>query len=176
MLALKIAIVGIGSVLILAASLPSLQARWPHAAPRTLAFLLVLAVAASNAGDGLRDPLSPAQLVSWLLLAASIPLAIYPLVLLRVHGRPRGNIDYTMRLVDRGIYRLIRHPLYLSLILVAVGSFLKRMTPVSTTLALAATTLLYLTARLEERFSATKFGAAYREYVSRTKMFIPWIL
>ncbi len=120
-----LAILGIGSVLILILSIPSLRAGWRHAIPRSLAFVTLLVLALLNGKNWLVDPFSPAQLLSWLFLAASILLSLYPLYLLRRYGLPDGNIDYTTRLVDRGIYRFIRHPLYLSLILLALGALLR---------------------------------------------------
>ncbi len=169
-------ILGIGSVLILILSIPSLRAGWKHALPRSLAFVTLLVLALLNGKAWLVDPFSPTQLLAWLLLAASILLSLYPLYLLRRYALPEGNIDYTTRLVDRGIYRFIRHPLYLSLILLALGALLKRVTLLTLSLTFVLVTLLYITARLEESFNVSKFGSTYREYMQRTKMFIPWIL
>ena len=176
MSALKIVVIATGYVLILVVSLPSFRLRWQHALPRSLAFILVLALAVVNAGAWLEDPISPLHILSWILLAGSIPLALYPLILLRRYGQPAGNIDYTTALVRRGIYRFIRHPLYLSLIVLALGSLLKQVNLGSAVLTSAACGLLYLTARLEESFNLDKFGQSYADYTRETKMFIPGIL
>jgi protein-S-isoprenylcysteine O-methyltransferase Ste14 len=176
MSAIKLVVAILMAGLILAASVPSLRARWPHAVPRTLTFLLVLMLAVSNAGAWLQAPLSPPQIVSWLLVVGSVALAPHLLALLHRSGRPRGDIDHTTTQVVRGVHRWIRYPLYLSLILVAIGSLLKRVTPWRLTLAGSAVLLLYLTAWLEERHSASKFGPAYTSYARRAKMFLPGIL
>jgi isoprenylcysteine carboxyl methyltransferase (ICMT) family protein YpbQ len=170
---IKTAILLVVAALILVASRPSFRARWPHALPRSMAFLLILILIILNSGSWLANPTSPRQLLSWVLLATSIPLAVYPLILLRRYGRPEGDIDHTTALVRRGIYRHIRHPLYLSLIVLALGSALKHPTPVTGTLTLTASALLYFTARLEEDFSLKKFGEPYADYMRQTKMFIP---
>lgn len=172
----RTAILLIVAVLLLLASRRSLRARWQHALPRLVALLLILILIVLNSGAWLVDPTSPAQIASWILLASSIPLAVYPLVLLRRHGQPNGDIDHTTVLVRRGIYRYIRHPLYLSLMLLALGSVLKQLTLLTGALALAACALLYFTARLEEDFNQKKFGGAYTAYVRDTKMFVPKIL
>lgn len=174
--AVKTAVLLIVAALLLLASRRSLRARWQHALPRLLAFFLILILVALNAGVWLVDPTSPAQIVSWILLASSIPLAVYPLVLLRRHGQPDGDIDHTTTLVRRGIYGHIRHPLYLSLIVLALGAALKQLTPATASLAMAACALLYLTARLEEGFNLKKFGDPYAAYIRETKMFIPRVL
>lgn len=172
----KLVVLALGAITILLVSIPSLRAHWKHAVSRALAFLLVLVVALLNSEYWFASPPTPVQIVAWLLLFSSIPVALHALYLLRLHGNPNGNIDYTRSLVDRGIYRYIRHPLYLSLLLLLFGAFLKRVTPLTLTLALAGAALLYLTARLEEPFNISKFGDGYVDYMKRTKMFIPWLL
>ncbi len=78
--------------------------------------------------------------------------------------------------MEVGLYRYIRHPLYASLMLFAWGVFFKGVDSLGGSLALMATVLLVATARYEERFNIDRFGAAYAEYMRRTKMFVPFLL
>ncbi len=64
-----------------------------------------------------RDPFSALQIVSWLLLRPSLILAVHGFHLLRVMGRPEGEIEDTATLLMFGAYKYIRHPLYAFLLL-----------------------------------------------------------
>jgi protein-S-isoprenylcysteine O-methyltransferase Ste14 len=72
-----------------------------------------------------------------------------------------------------GLYRIIRHPQYVGLALAAVG--LAIMWPRFLTLVLLAIMifLYYLLARDEEQRMCSRFGQDYREYMTRTGMFVP---
>jgi len=97
---------------------------------------------------------------------------------MRVLGR-----DYTRALrtrddqtvVDRGPYRVVRHPGYLGSILVWGGSRL------ALNWLVAAATVVVLVAvyayriRAEERMLADRFGDQYRTYQARTSRLVPFI-
>lgn len=78
-------------------------------------------------------------------------------------------------LVDSGIYRVIRHPQYLGLLLVTLGQFLVWPTIPTAILWPILAALYYRQARKEEAVLSEKFGAAFREYASKTPMFLPRI-
>jgi protein-S-isoprenylcysteine O-methyltransferase Ste14 len=146
-----------------------------HGFYRFFAFESILALILMNAGQWFRDPFSTLQSVSWLLLLASLFLILHGFYLLRVIGRPSGNIENTSKLVEIGAYRFIRHPLYSSLLFLAWGAFLKDLSVWSGLLVLVATVALIATAKAEEKENLQKFGAAYKEYVRATKMFVPFV-
>jgi protein-S-isoprenylcysteine O-methyltransferase Ste14 len=146
-----------------------------HEFPRFFAFASALALVAYSARFWFADPFSPRQLVSWLLLAGSAAAVASGRSALLKHGAPAGGIESTTRLVSVGIYRRIRHPLYLSVILIAAACALKRPDPVSAVLFVAAASFAALTARKEEQEDLGRFGAPYAEYLRATKRFLPWI-
>lgn len=129
------------------------------------------------------DPFSLPQLISWVLLLGSMPLALSGFYSLHKSGQPdqsladptRLGFEKTTQLVTSGIYRYIRHPLYASLLCLTWGVFLKELSLPSTMLALITTLLLYATARVEEIENIQLFGQEYRDYMQQTKMFIPLI-
>lgn len=130
------------------------------------------------------DPLSVRQLVSWLFLIGCIVPAVSGVYLLRRRGRPTAArpddaglvwIEKTTQLVTTGVFKYVRHPLYSSLLLLAWGVFFKRPTWVAGAVALGATAFLVATARAEEVENIRFFGEAYRIYMQRTKMFIPFV-
>lgn len=130
------------------------------------------------------QPFSPLHLLAWFLLFISIVLVIMGLRLLRELGgrgeRQEGNANFafenTARLVEHGLYKYIRHPMYASLLFLAWGGFLKRITWLSSVLIMVVTMALIATALVEERENRRFFGQQYDAYRRRTKMFIPWLL
>jgi hypothetical protein len=144
------------------ASLDALRERQTYGLFRLLAFESLAGLIALNASRWFRDPLSPRQLVSWSVLVAAIILA--------AHG-----LQDTEQIVEIGVYRVIRHPMYASLLLLGWGVFFKGLDVTSGALAVLATVFLIATARSEERFNVVRFGEAYTQYASRTKMFVPFI-
>ena len=85
-------------------------------------------------------------------------------------------MEETTQLIKSGLYRYIRHPLYLSLILGGFGVMMKDPDWIPILLSGVNLTALYLTARIEEKEMIKKFGKEYSVYIKKTKMFIPFIL
>jgi protein-S-isoprenylcysteine O-methyltransferase Ste14 len=79
-------------------------------------------------------------------------------------------------LVTNGIYRSIRHPMYTSIFLLAIGQALLLANWIAGPALLVTFTLMFLS-RLhsEERMMLDKFGAQYEEYRRRSKRLIPGI-
>jgi protein-S-isoprenylcysteine O-methyltransferase Ste14 len=174
----------VGSVVIVWVSWRSLRYFRSHGFYRFFAFELILALILLNAPVWFRDPLSARQLVSYLLLAASLALVIEGVRLLRVIGRPsptaaRGtNVSFekTTVLVTVGVYRFIRHPLYASLLALTWGAYLKNpLAATSIGLAICATGFLIATSVIEERENLVRFGSAYTAYMRHTRRFIPFL-
>jgi protein-S-isoprenylcysteine O-methyltransferase Ste14 len=160
-----------------AASVHAWRAHETYGLIRFLGFELLAALVGWNAARWFRDPLAGRQLFSWVLLAASLGLAVHGFHLLRSIGRAQRRImEATQVIVETGIYRFIRHPLYASLLLFVWGAFLKGLDVTSAALALPATAAFALTARYEERFNLERFGSRYAAYMRRTKMFVPFIV
>lgn len=128
-----------------------------------------------NLEDWFRDPFSPFQIISWVLLICSIVLAAHGFYLLRVVGRPKSGIESTTTLVKLGAYKHIRHPLYSSILFLAWGVFFKDVSVIGGILALVATAFLVVTAKMEEAENLRKFGAEYAAYIKTTRMFIPFL-
>jgi protein-S-isoprenylcysteine O-methyltransferase Ste14 len=176
MIWVQIVIFGLGSTFLAVYSWPSLRDHRSHGFYRFFGWMYILAVIALNLPSWFERPLAIQQLISWTLLVGSIRLALHGFRLLKRIGQPEGEFERTTRLVTAGAYRYIRHPLYASLLLLDWGAFLKDPSWAGAALALAASLFLYLTARVEEQENLARFGEAYREYMQRTKMFIPFLL
>ena len=78
------------------------------------------------------------------------------------------------RLVTEGIYRRIRHPMYLSLLIFAGGQMLALPNYVAGPAALVAMlVLIAFRLRAEERMMIEEFGDEYKAYRKRTNRLIP---
>jgi protein-S-isoprenylcysteine O-methyltransferase Ste14 len=154
----------------------SIKDRRYHGIWRFFAFECILALIALNMPYWFSSLFSPLQLCSWALLILSLFPAVQGYYLLRARGMPQGKFENTRSLVCEGIYRYIRHPLYCSLALVGWGVFFKNITYATLLLAIANTSALVLTAKVEEREMIARFGEEYATYMKKTKMFIPYLL
>jgi len=160
---------------LLAGAWPYLRTPSRHGFYRFFAFEALLGLVLLGAPRWFADPFSPRQVLSWILLAGSAALAANGFAMLRRHGAPTAGIETTRVLVVRGAYRWVRHPLYGSLLLAGAGAALKDPTPWSLGLLLALAGLLAATARVEEQENLERFGQDYRNYMRRTRRFVPFV-
>lgn len=145
----------------------------------SLSALIVL-----NIQYSFQKPASMDQIISKFCIIVSLLLAIHGFQLLRKVGKPNNQrsdptlfwVEKTTVLVSVGAYRYIRHPLYCSLIFLTTGTYLESPTPLAGALALLTSLSLITAARVEENENIQFFGVSYREYMKRTKMFIPFVI
>ena len=163
------------SLILLALAWPTLRTPSRRGLFRFLSFEALLGLIVLGAPAWFLDPWAVRQLVSWALLAASLGLAIHGFAMLHRFGAPQAGIESTRRLVERGAYRTIRHPLYFSLLLAGAGAWLKHPAAWGGVVLLVLAGLLAGTARLEEDENLRRFGEAYRDYMRRTWRFVPWV-
>jgi len=144
----------------------------------TLALVLI------NAPHWFARPFAFQQLISWCLLVFSGLSLVWGFLLLRREGgfSPAREVETTFgwentgRLVTTGIYRYVRHPLYASLLFLAWGAVLKGVSLTTLALGVAASAALAATAKLEEAENLVRFGEEYRDYMRRTRRFVPFLL
>lgn len=142
---------------------------------RFFAFELCIALILLNAPQWFHNPFSPVQLLSWVFLAASIFLVLQGFILLKQRGQPDGHFERTTTLVTTGVYQYIRHPMYASLFYLTLGAWLKDVNLISVLVAVASCVAAAATANIEERDCLRKFGNEYREYMEKTKRFVPFV-
>ena len=116
------------------------------------------------------------------LITGVMCLAIGLWLFYRSHADLGTNWSITLevreqhRLITQGVYRRIRHPMYLALALYSTGQALiipNRVAGPSNLIAFAI--LLALRIRAEERMMIERFGAEYVAYSIRTRRLIPGI-
>jgi protein-S-isoprenylcysteine O-methyltransferase Ste14 len=129
------------------------------------------------------DPFSIPQVFSWIFLFYALYLVIAGVLLLHRKGKAHSDrqdpalysFEKTTEVVDTGLYKYIRHPLYASLFFLTWGICLKHPTILLICVALFSSVMFYLTSRMDEKECVAYFGETYREYMKRTKMFVPYV-
>ena len=154
-----------------------------HGFHRFFAFEGILFLVLSNHPFWFAEWYAPNQLLSWVLLSASILFVVQGLYMLRTAGGSKVragapenfSFENTVNLVNRGIYRYIRHPMYSSLLLLAWGAFLKRLSGTGLIVVAVTTVFLVVAGFIEEEENLVFFGPGYLEYRKTTKMFLPFL-
>ncbi len=77
-------------------------------------------------------------------------------------------------LVTSGIYRYLRHPQYLGLILIVLGFNVQWPTLPTLIMGPVLIVMYVWLARREDEELTNVFGEAYRDYAARTPAFVPW--
>ena len=87
-------------------------------------------------------------------------------------GKSFGILIAYRELKDNGLYGIVRHPMYVGLILAALGSLLIYSTWTTVYFACFAP-LMFFRARREEAALSAEFGEAWIQYCKRVPAFFP---
>lgn len=175
---------GLGSAVLIWFSRKPLCNPGQHGFYRFFSWEAILGLVILNHKPWGESPFSPHQMASWLLMILSIIIVILAVRELRMHGdagqhREDGSLyafEKTTQLVSSGIFGIIRHPMYTSLLALAWGAYFQDPNFAGTGIVGIATLSLWLTARADEKECLAYFGADYAAYMQRTRRFIPYIL
>lgn len=174
---------GILSIPILLLSWRTLFHPRSHGFYRFFSWECIAWLLASNYRFWFNNAFSIRQIFSWILLFLGAYFVIAGVIWLKKAGKPAKSredeplfeFEKTSELVDTGIFKYIRHPLYSSLIFLTWGIFLKNVTLSLFIVAFASTVFLYLTAVFDEKECIAYFGDKYTRYIKRTKRFFPYL-
>jgi len=175
---------GILSLPILILSWRTLTKVHSHGFYRFFSWECIAWLLASNYKFWFENPFCISQIFSWIFLFLGAYLVIAGAILLKKAGKPVGSrneealfeFEKTSELVDTGIFKYIRHPLYSSLIFLTWGIFLKRPTFPLFIISVLSTAFLYFTAMFDEKECVQYFGEKYQEYMKHTHRFIPFLI
>jgi len=154
-----------------------------HGFYRFFGWEALLWLAVGNIPFWFSAPFCPRQIVSWIFLFYSLYLVVAGVILLKRQGKSDDkrqdetlySFEKTTELVETGLYRYIRHPLYGSLLFLSWGIFLKNITLISFVVVIFASLMFFLTARMDEKECLEYFGQKYSDYMKKTKMFVPYV-
>ena len=110
------------------------------------------------------------------LMVAGLVFRAYAIRQLGRYFTPEVTIQPGQHVVDRGIYRFLRHPSYTGTLITILGFGLALTNALSLAIMLALPGLAYgYRMRIEEAALSEALGEEYREYMRRTKRLIPFI-
>ena len=87
---------------------------------------------------------------------------------LTVHPQPKSDA----KLIETGLYKVVRHPIYTGLLLATFGSVVQSMAVVKLFVCLFLVLVLNYKARWEEKLLSATY-ANYTDYMTRTGRFVP---
>jgi protein-S-isoprenylcysteine O-methyltransferase Ste14 len=180
----KLIIFGILSVVIIIISWRTLFNVKSHGFYRFFSWECLLWLFINNAQYWFYKPFRYPQVYSWFLLIFSAYFVVAGLILMKKFGKPKKvrdqknlfQFEETSELVDTGIFKHIRHPMYSSLLFLTWAVFLKSPTEALFYVSLFSSVCLYFTAIFDEKDCIKYFGDKYMQYMKRSKMFIPYVI
>ena len=110
------------------------------------------------------------RILGWAVGLAAGLLGVWPMVTLRWKGGVQKQLDYTHTtlFVDSGIYAVVRHPQYLSFMLISLFLMLVVQHWLIAVIGIAAMALVYVgIVPQAEKADIAKFGDDYRRYMQR---------
>ncbi len=112
----------------------------------------------------------PLEIIGWVTLVLGMVLVMAPIVMFpRWGGVTKGkSFVETTRLVDSGLYAIVRHPQYTGgVIAIFLTTLLWYPHWLFGVLGAAGTVVIYLGCREEDKLLLKKFGDGYRAYMQR---------
>lgn len=175
-MALKIPIFALLALLIVLVFKRAFRSLHNHGLYMFFAFEALLVFFFFNVNFLFKNTFSWHGMHSSIFLVGSGLLAFSGFYGLKKDGKPSGGWEETTRIIAEGVFRYIRHPIYVSLILLAIGIFLKHLTVPSSMLCAIAIICLLAASLWEEKERLAKFGHAYTDYIKTSKRYIPFVL
>lgn len=102
-----------------------------------------------------------------LIMAASAFLAMSGLSIVF------GEVREPPKVIDKGVFGIVRHPIYFASILFYLGLTLSTLSILAAAVWIVIVLFYYLISRFEEKLLLQNFGPAYAEYMRRVPMMIP---
>jgi protein-S-isoprenylcysteine O-methyltransferase Ste14 len=110
-----------------------------------------------------------------LLFTVGVIVRIAALTMLGENFSAYVTLQRNHRLIQDGIYAWIRHPLYLSLLLIPTGIALVFASLLAVPILILAAAFVFDRMRIEDRLLASRFGAEFEDYRRRTRRLIPLV-
>jgi protein-S-isoprenylcysteine O-methyltransferase Ste14 len=120
----------------------------------------------------------PLEIIAWVVWAVGMVLVMAPIVMFpRRGGVAKGkSFVHTTRLVDTGIYAIVRHPQYTGgIYAIFLTNFLANPHWLFAVLGVAGIVVVYLGCVEEDKLLIKKFGDDYKAYMERVPRTNFWL-
>jgi protein-S-isoprenylcysteine O-methyltransferase Ste14 len=148
--------------------------------PMLVAFILLWSSSRWLRGTFLTERFVPTELwIVWFgffVTVAGLAFACWARVTIGRNWSGIVQLKQDHELIIRGPYGMVRHPIYTGLLLALLGSALAVGEWRALLVLLIVGFSFWRKLRLEERWMCELFGDRYRDYMTRVKALIPWVL
>lgn len=112
----------------------------------------------------------PLLYIGYAVIVLGIAFVIPSFISLKHKGKPESGWESTTMIIDSGVYRIVRHPLYLGSAIATLGIMLVIQSVPSTILGFIAIFCFWMASKGEDTFNINKFGDGYKEYMKKVPM------
>ncbi len=132
--------------------------------------LLTLELILGNLGAWARLDILWLQIVGFILYAPATYLVVASHTSLERKGRPASDRLATTKLIDTGIYGVIRQPMGLGMAIFSVALIFLGQSVVSVILGASSLLCFWMSARTEAGYNIKKFGDKYKKYMKKVPL------
>jgi protein-S-isoprenylcysteine O-methyltransferase Ste14 len=112
----------------------------------------------------------PLLYLGFALYVPAAAFVISSFISLRHKGKPESGWEPTTVLIESGVFRVVRHPLYLGAAIWTMGIILVFQTIACIIAGLVAIFCFWMASREEDGYNLKKFGDKYAQYMDRVPM------
>ena len=132
--------------------------------------LLTLELTVGNLGAWARLEILWLQIIGWILYVPAIYLVAVSHKTLEHKGKPTSDRLATTKLIDTGIYGIIRQPMTLGMAIFSIALILLGQSMVSIILGTSTLVCFWMSAKTETEYNMRKFGDKYKIYMKEVPM------
>ncbi len=121
------------------------------------------------------NSLTPVGIVGIVFLFVGLGLNIGSRIILGKNYSPRVRTTPNQKLITKGPYHYIRHPVYLGLLLFSLSVPMIQDSLIGFIIMLLLIPLIIRRIKIEEKVLIAKFGKDYEEYAQKTWKLIPYV-
>jgi len=114
----------------------------------------------------LRLNIQPVRIIGFILFVPAAFFVASSFATLRAKGKPTDHWESTTAIINTGVYRITRHPMYLGTAIWSIALVLVIQSLVSVILAAMALFCFWMASAKEEEFNLDKFGKEYQKYLA----------
>lgn len=112
----------------------------------------------------------PLLYAGYVLYVPAAAFVISSFITLKHKGKPGSGWEPTTMLIEGGVFRIVRHPLYLGAAIWTMGIVLVFQSIASTIPGLVAIFCFWMASTKEDGYNIGKFGDSYKQYMERVPM------
>ncbi len=140
-----------------------------------VAVLLIVRIGGAQLNRPIVPHTIPVGILADVIIAIGLSVAIWARIVLGGNWSSRVTLKEGHELIQRGPYRIIRHPIYSGLLLMVLGTVILAGRVVDFMALLLSFLGVWMKLRQEEKL-LTEHLPGYAEYMTRTKALIPFVL